>query len=41
VGEFNTLKDRMSLRIEQSRDEGRELVGIFLRVTDRAARPCR
>jgi lipopolysaccharide export system permease protein len=34
VGEFNTLKDRMSLRIEQSRDEGRELVGIFLRVTE-------
>ena len=25
VGEFNTLKDKMSLRIEQSRDEGREL----------------
>lgn len=34
VGEFNTLKDRMSLRIEQSRDEGRELLGIFLRVTE-------
>jgi lipopolysaccharide export system permease protein len=34
VGEFNTLKDKMSLRIEQSRDEGRELVGIFLRVTE-------
>ena len=34
VGEFNNLKDRMSLRIEQSRDEGRELVGIFARVVD-------
>lgn len=33
VGEFNTLKDRMSLRIEQSQDEGRELIGIFARVT--------
>lgn len=34
VGEFNTLRDRMSLRIEQSRDEGRELIGIFLRVNE-------
>ncbi|RVU04106.1 LPS export ABC transporter permease LptF [Novosphingobium umbonatum] len=34
VGEFNTLKDRMSLRIEKSRDEGRELVGIFARVSE-------
>jgi lipopolysaccharide export system permease protein len=34
VGEFNTLRDRMSLRIEQSRDEGRELIGIFMRVTE-------
>lgn len=33
VGEFNSLKDRMALRIEQSRDEGRELVGIFVRIT--------
>jgi len=32
VGEFNTLADRISLRIEQSRDEGRELVGIFARI---------
>jgi len=32
VGEFNTLADRMALRIEQSRDEGRELLGIFARV---------
>ncbi|HWU02110.1 MAG TPA: LPS export ABC transporter permease LptF [Novosphingobium sp.] len=34
VGEFNTLADRISLRIEQSRDEGRELVGIFARVVE-------
>ena len=34
VGAFNTLADRMSLRIEQSRDEGRELVGIFARVRE-------
>jgi lipopolysaccharide export system permease protein len=34
VGEFNTVKDRMSLRIEQSRDEGRELIGIFARVVE-------
>ncbi|MDE2405329.1 MAG: LptF/LptG family permease, partial [Sphingomonadales bacterium] len=33
VGEFNTLKNRMALRIEQSRDNGRELLGIFVRVT--------
>jgi lipopolysaccharide export system permease protein len=33
VGEFNSLKDRVALRIEQSRDEGRELVGIFVRLT--------
>lgn len=32
VGEFTTLKDKMALRIEQSRDEGRELNGIFARV---------
>ena len=35
VGEFNTLKDRMALRIDASRDEGRELMGIFARVMDR------
>ena len=34
MGEFNTLRDRMSLRIEQSRDDGRELVGIFARVIE-------
>ncbi len=32
VGEFTTLKDRMALRIEQSQDEGRQLIGIFARV---------
>lgn len=34
VGEFTTLADRMALRIEQSRDDGRQLVGIFARVAD-------
>lgn len=33
IGEFTTLKDKMALRIEQSRDEGRQLIGIFARVT--------
>ncbi len=32
VGEFNTLKDRTALRIEQSRDDGRVLIGIFVRI---------
>lgn len=31
VGEFTTLQDRMALRIEQSKDEGRQLIGIFAR----------
>jgi lipopolysaccharide export system permease protein len=34
VGEFTTLQDKMALRIEQSRDEGRQLVGIFARVAN-------
>ncbi len=34
VGEFTTLKDRMALRIEESRDEGRRLIGIFARVAN-------
>lgn len=34
VGEFTTLKDRMALRIEESRDEGRELIGIFARIAN-------
>lgn len=32
VGEFTTLKDKMALRIEQSRNNGQELLGIFARV---------
>lgn len=34
VGEFNTIEDRMALRIEESRDDGRQLVGIFARVAN-------
>jgi lipopolysaccharide export system permease protein len=34
VGEFNTLEDRMALRIEASEDEGRRLMGIFARIAD-------
>lgn len=34
VGEFNTLEDRMALRIEASEDEGRRLIGIFARIAD-------
>ena len=34
VGEFTTLKDRMALRIEESRNEGRQLIGIFVRVAN-------
>ncbi len=34
VGEFNTLADRMALRIEESEDEGRRLIGIFARVSN-------
>ena len=32
VGEFTTLKDKVALRIEESRDGGRKLSGIFARV---------
>lgn len=32
VGEFNTLQDRTALRVESSRDEGRQLQGIFARI---------
>lgn len=31
VGEFTTLQDRVALRIDQSRDNGRHLSGIFAR----------
>jgi lipopolysaccharide export system permease protein len=34
VGEFTTLADRMALRIEQSQDDGRRLIGIFARVSN-------
>lgn len=32
VGEFNALQDRTALRVEASRDEGRQLQGIFARI---------
>ncbi len=34
VGEFTTLKDKMALRIEESQDDGRQLIGIFARVAN-------
>jgi len=34
VGEFTTLKDRMALRIEESRNDGTQLMGIFARVSN-------
>lgn len=34
VGEFTTLKDRLALRIEQSEEDGRRLIGIFARVAN-------
>ncbi|MXO65037.1 LPS export ABC transporter permease LptF [Altericroceibacterium endophyticum] len=34
VGEFTTLEDRMALRIEQSEDDGRRLIGIFARIAN-------
>lgn len=34
VGEFTTLKDRVALRIEESRNDGRQLGGIFARVAN-------
>lgn len=34
VGEFTTLQDRVALRIEQSQDDGRRLIGIFARVAN-------
>jgi lipopolysaccharide export system permease protein len=35
VGEFTTLGDRLTLRIEQSREEGRQLSGIFVHAVPR------
>jgi len=32
VGEFNTLQNRTALRVESSRDDGRQLQGIFARI---------
>jgi lipopolysaccharide export system permease protein len=32
VGEFNALQDRTALRVDSSRDEGRDLRGIFARI---------
>jgi len=34
VGEFTAIEDRMALRIEESRDDGRQLNGIFARVAN-------
>lgn len=34
VGEFTTLADRMALRIEESEEDGRRLIGIFARVAN-------
>ena len=34
VGEFTQIEDRVALRIEESRDEGRQLVGIFARIAN-------
>ena len=34
VGEFISLEDRVALRIEESRDQGRELIGIFTRIAE-------
>ena len=34
VGEFNTIADRVALRIEESRNDGRDLMGIFARVAN-------
>ena len=34
VGEFNAIEDRMALRIEESEDGGRRLMGIFARVAE-------
>jgi lipopolysaccharide export system permease protein len=33
VGEFTTLQDKIALRIEESREDGRQLLGIFARVS--------
>jgi lipopolysaccharide export system permease protein len=34
VGEFTALEDRVALRVEQSEEEGRRLLGIFARIAE-------
>jgi len=34
VGEFTAIEDRVALRIEESQDEGRKLLGIFARIAN-------
>jgi lipopolysaccharide export system permease protein len=34
VGEFTQLEDRVALRIEESREDGRQLLGIFARIAN-------
>jgi lipopolysaccharide export system permease protein len=34
VGEFTAIEDRVALRIEESQDEGRKLMGIFARIAN-------
>src|SRR5688572_16378262 len=34
VGEFTALEDRVALRIEESREDGRQLMGIFARISN-------
>ena len=34
VGEFVTIEDRVALRVEESREDGRELSGIFARIAE-------
>jgi len=36
VGEFTAIEDKVALRVEQSRDQGRRLYGIFARIADDA-----
>ena len=36
VGEFTALGDDMAMRIERSRDDGRQLIGLFVRIGDEA-----
>ncbi len=34
VGEFTAIEDRVALRIEESEDDGRKLIGIFARIAN-------